>query len=654
MIKKIYMMMAVLCLVLLSGCSEGVATSQMNEEDHRFDPDQTWAIYWYLCGSDLESENGFASTDLEEMFQVDLPENVKVIVQTGGAYGWYNDMVDPNYIQRFVYDSHGFTCVDEQPLNNMGDPNTLADFLTFCNNNYPADRTMALFWNHGGGSVAGAAFDEIYDYDSLTLNEFHQAFDKAYDLSKTNPPLDLIGFDTCLMASIDTASTFSDIAEYMVASEELEPGDGWPYYDWLDRLGQDTGADGALLGKMICDSYLEDCELGFSADEATLSVVDLSKLSPLMEAYETMGKQALLASIENPEFLSSMARNAENSENYGGNTREQGYTNMVDLGHFAQNCSELLPEYSENVVTALDDCILYRINGSYRENARGLSCYYAYDGDMDSVYGYQQQGCSQAFKYLYEYQCSGTLSQSGIQYVNNLGYEKPQVPQVQDLVLRDEEYPLYIDDEDYVILKLKPEQMDILKSVHFQLAYVDEEDDFMLLLGDDNDIEADWDNGIFRDNFRGVWGAIDDHLVYMEVVYEDEYCTMFAVPILLNGEEYNLRVVYDFDDEDFHILGARQGLYEEGAADKNLVKLEEGDEITTIHYMASLYGDDEFEPYDMETFTVTDDTQFSEVDLGDGTFYLMFKLQDVKNNEAYSQIVEFDVQGDDWNIQIIE
>ena len=42
------------------------------------DKEETWAIYWYLCGSDLESQNGAASADLEEMLDADLPENVKV------------------------------------------------------------------------------------------------------------------------------------------------------------------------------------------------------------------------------------------------------------------------------------------------------------------------------------------------------------------------------------------------------------------------------------------------------------------------------------------------------------------------------------------------------------------------------------------------
>lgn len=47
--------------------------------------DGSWAVYWYLCGSDLESGGGFATTDLSEMMEVELPENITVVIQTGGA-----------------------------------------------------------------------------------------------------------------------------------------------------------------------------------------------------------------------------------------------------------------------------------------------------------------------------------------------------------------------------------------------------------------------------------------------------------------------------------------------------------------------------------------------------------------------------------------
>ena len=83
------------------------------------------------------------------------------------------------------------------------------------------------------GSVTGAAFDEIYGYDSLTLDEMYQAFSSVWNPSMEKQPLELIGFDTCLMATVDVAYTFADLAHYLVASEETEPANGWYYSQWV-------------------------------------------------------------------------------------------------------------------------------------------------------------------------------------------------------------------------------------------------------------------------------------------------------------------------------------------------------------------------------------------------------------------------------------
>ena len=618
------------------------------------DSDQTWAIYWYLCGSDLESEYGAATDDLSELLEVTLPQNVQVVIETGGAWMWMNDTVDGDYQQRYLYHGDELELVDQQPRANMGDPGNFAEFLSFCSQNYPADRTAVVLWNHGGGSVSGVSFDENYDYDSLTISELRQGFEQVFDLDETDPPIDLIGFDTCLMATVDAAAAFRDVAEIMVASEEMEPGCGWHYSGWVGALAEDPGMDGARLGQIICDTYLSECRWNFVGAETTLSVVDLQQIDPLLEAYEEMGAEALTHALVDPGFFSDFCFEAEYSENYGGNTRDQGYSNMVDLGDLARNCQEILPASAEKVLTALEDCVLYEVNGLYRMSASGLSCYHSYNGDLEDLEGYLSQGCSESFKSLYSYGLGGDMDQEILDYIASAGYEEEEIPEMPSLQEDgEEEYPLYIDDEDYVVLELDPDTLNMLKGVYFQLAYADEENDLLLLLGQDNDIQADWDAGIFRDNFRGVWGCLDGYLVYMEVYYEGQEYTAYSVPILLNGKEYSLRVIYDYNEEEFVILGARKGLDDSGMADKNLIQLRPGDEITTLHYASSLSGDDDFQQVPVDTFTVTEETAFTEEDMGDGCYVMMFELVDARNNCAYSEAVAFTVDGEMTDIEIL-
>jgi hypothetical protein len=380
-----------------------------------------WTVYWYVCGSNLESLYGCASNDLNEALAVAIPENVRVVIETGGSYQWHNEAVSNGAIQRFLLDSKGLTLVDEQPDANMGEAETLASFLYFCETNFPSEHKMMLFWNHGGGTVTGAAFDETHGYDSLTLREFASAFGVVYP-DAAEPPFDLVGFDACLMSTIDVANTFRGVASYMVASEELEPGCGWHYTGWLGALAKDPYIDAASLGKAICDSYLKGCRDQGVDHEITLALTDLGKLGKLTDSYNELGNEALLLALTDPNFFAHFGREARVSENYGGNTREQGYSNMVDLGDLVRNSAELFPSTAESVLEAIGDCVLYRINGDYRVEATGLSCYYSYNADINDFASYSLVGASEAFKYLYAYGLTGQLSSAGIEYVGKLGF----------------------------------------------------------------------------------------------------------------------------------------------------------------------------------------------------------------------------------------
>lgn len=602
--------------------------------------DGSWAVYWYLCGSDLESNGGFATNDLSELMEVELPENVNVVIETGGSAVWQNDLMDADKLQRWLYNSEGLQLVDEQPSASMGEAQTLADFLSFAKENYPAEKTAVVFWNHGGGSVTGAAFDEIYGYDSLTLDEMYQAFSSVWNPSMEKQPLELIGFDTCLMATVDVAYTFADLAHYLVASEETEPANGWYYSQWVGTLAQNPSMNGEELGKVICDAYYAGCEEVGTQDNTTLSLTDLTKVQALLDAYDTFGAEALAAACTDPGFFSQFGRVAAQSENYGGNTKEQGYTNMVDLGHMARQSVGMLGSAQE-VLDALDDCVLYQVGGQYRTEATGLSCYYSYNGDVEDFNSYAGLGAGVAFKYFYSYELTGELDNSGMAYIADMDFE--ELPEVKNLLSTDwDGAPLDLDEDGVSFLTLEPEANDILAGIGFSLYYVDEESDMMLLLGTDNDMNADWDNGVFSDNFRGVWGSIDGNIVYMELSYESEDYNLYAIPVLLNGEEYNLQVVYDFSTDEWNVLGARQGIDNSGMADKELRLLQEGDEITTIWYMSTASGDDEFEPYTAATVTVTADTAFGEMELPDGSYSMVYEMRDAMDNYAYSEPVTFD------------
>lgn len=211
-----------------------------------------------------------------------------------------------------------------------------------------------------------------------------------------------------------------------------------------------------------------------------------------------------------------------------------------------------------------------------------------------------------------------------------------------------EDAPLYIDRDGCAVLDLGPQAYDILASVSFELYMLDDSMDYLYYLGSDNNIEADWNRGVFTENFYGYWGNLDGVMVNMELVYEGDDFNRYVVPIYLNGVEYNLEVIYSYVTEDYSIEGARKPVTDNGMADKNLRQLQDGDKIDIIHYASSMDDDsDDLYPEIAATITVDSRTGFKDMPLGDGYYFMCFMMEDIRGNIASSEVVTFEVDGGD-------
>ena len=662
-------------LLILPGCGssgssgvipDGVAGGSAQQAFARsYNASDTWVVYWYLCGTDLESEMGAASLDIEELQQVKLPPNVKVVIQTGGAKEWHTDGVPANETARFLFDEHGLQKLSTTKDVNMGSGEALADFLRFGKDNFQADHRIFVFWDHGGGSIGGICYDERYD-EMMSLNELRQAFASVYEANAAEPPFELIGFDACLMATVDTLGSIHGFSRYMVASQEQEPGCGWDYSEWVGALAKDTSMGGASLGKIICDSFLKGCAEYEVADQATLSLADVTKAPALLSAYGSHGTEALqVASRDSRRFFSKFSRGADASENYGGNSFWQGYFDMVDLGDLVRNTQEPLPASSAPLLAALDDCVLYKVHGIYRPKASGLSCYYSYDGDADVWRAYADlETPPMPVKCLYYYLLFGDLPEEAQPYLSGAetyAFTSPETSAPMQSagsapaaatnavynVAALEDTPVDVDKDGAAYVRLSQEAMDLITSVHCQLIYMSEENNIMICLGSDSNVNADWERGIFSDNFFGKWPMLDGHPVYVEITQEGDGFNLYSVPIKLNGTPCSLQIVYDFKTEKYRILGARKK-EDAGkanlASSRDLIKLKEGDTVTTIHYVQPLDGNGELTEVDVDTFTLGKDPVFEDDEVGDGTYGYFFEFVDPLNRSALSDMVTYTIQ----------
>ena len=82
--------------------------------------DNTWTVFLYLCGSDLESEQGSATEDLAELVGAAGSDQVQFVVQTGGAKSWNDNKMDPDRMQRFLVQDGSIQEVDSIAAQDMG------------------------------------------------------------------------------------------------------------------------------------------------------------------------------------------------------------------------------------------------------------------------------------------------------------------------------------------------------------------------------------------------------------------------------------------------------------------------------------------------------------------------------------------------------
>jgi len=597
-------------------------------------PQAQWTVLLYMCGTDLESEGGAATNNLLELQDVQYDDNVNFIIQTGGTNTWQNDLINPGYLQRFKSDADGLTLLDQRKLASMGDPSTLSDFLKWGIKSYPADRYMVLFWNHGGGSIAGVEFDEVFDYDSLTLPELGEAF------KEVGQQFEIIGFDTCLMSTLENASTLSEYGNYMVASEEYEPGGGWAYADWTQYLMDHPGANGKMVGKQICDTYYSKCEYSGDDDMATLAVVDLKKVPALVAAFDAMATE-MTGITDEITTLQDYVRGAIRAENFGGNTDEEGYTNMVDLGDLTINTEDVVSKTAEDVLTALFDAVVYDVHGMTRAQANGLSVFFPLAVTKEECDSYAEVATSGNYLRFIEVVVSDwSVSDAGTD-IN----PKIVVPDQSGNSVTADEYTVdfntYISDDGYYYLEFL-NGFNSVQSVMFNFYYMDYDYGEYMLMGTDNDLVSDWDNGVFYDNFRGVWPALNGYYVDFNLIEEGVDYNLYSIPITLNGVDTNLRAAYVWDTDDtghFEVYGCWTGLDSEfGMSSREIVQLKDGDEVTIL-MNGQNWDTGETIQYEVGTFIVDGPVVLEEIDLFDGDYLFEYMVTDVFGSTYYSDSI---------------
>ena len=630
-----------------------------------------WLIYWYICGTNLESKDGEATKDIAEMERVKLPPNVKILIQTGTTSKWNHEIVNKN--ARYLYDSKGLRKISDYTAN-MYEAETLATFLKYGEKNYKADHRILIFWDHGG--VGGVCQDEEDTWNSLSMNDLKSGLEKVYGKSPKEIPFEIIGFDACLMGSYECANNIKGFARYMVASENEENGYGWYYTDWLKELAKNPASNGATLGKKICSGSLKDNINKKASDvgKVTFSVIDMSKFNRLHNAHRNFFLDALNRSATSKGFPRTFNGVVSGNLTSGNLTNEpvESYAKMyVDLKILAEKLQAHMPDTSRELIKAINHAVVGQPSNGDLMRGGGISTYYRYNNENYKLF--LDQNCAskeqKEFYNLFTVADTGTSTDeqdnSNAPKGSRSASVKPSLPL--------EDVAVSVDENKHLVVQLTPEQLELVSSVRcmviptgeFENSELGITESKLIILGNDVNFKGNWETGTFRDNFHNVWAALDGHIIFTAVTFSCVEYTIYEVPVKLNGEIRTLEVSYNYKDGKYSILSARKKSVR-GIADRNTKYLKAGDEVTPLFFEIVSKKDIDDKPDNIvkeypegylllkegTAFTVDENPTIKDKYLGEGEYLYYFEFYGpAETFLGRSQLVTFKV---DENNQIVD
>lgn len=324
----------------------------------------------------MDGDNNLESAAIEDLNEMEAADSnftdVKIIVLIDRVTGYdiSNDDWTGTRLYEITEDSDnsninstrlagmGLEGLDTDELN-MGDPDTITDFVSFVKETYESELYSLIMWNHGGGwrdidsslsstsdeTTRAICWDDTSGDDALYMEEVSSA------LNGEN--LAVIGFDACLMGMLEVGYQLKDSGNIMVASEENEPEDGWDY-DGLLSSFINTDKTGTSLAASIVNAF--ENEYG----QGTLSAVNLTVVDDVVDILDTFLDNLMLQ--EQGYILEGLYYSTVYNNSY------------IDLYQFVNHFSEL--GGAKGLKSSLDNYILSNFSGGTEEGSQGTSIYF--------------------------------------------------------------------------------------------------------------------------------------------------------------------------------------------------------------------------------------------------------------------------------------
>ena len=599
---------------------------------------------------------GAASSDIDEMVAETWSDNIRIVIQTGGAKRWSNQMINPNRTQRFLYESGRFSRVADLPLQPSYESQTLADFLTFCKDEYPADHSILVLWNHGGGPF-GYGNDSIYD-DQFTLADIRQALESVYDPGSKDKAFDIIGFDACLMSTLEVTHALDGFADYYVLSEEVEPGDGWDYTPWLRAMTNDPTMSPAAVARAIADSYTDFYmvrNVNFHTHgvpytvSVTFSVIDAAKAHELYAAYSDLARAQLKDAVKDIGVLSEIGRCGIRATRYA--TDYSDVFGTVDLGGYVDYMGDYYPEECSRIKKLIGETVLYSRQNGGLSDSQGIAVYLPVNvNDLNGLVYFLKYVYSisddDAITALYYYKQAGCLPDALKEKVREIADAEPVVLSTKAFEVFESTEPVITDTGFSIPVSL--ELQDLLVGYELEVNRYDWDHEKLINYGRDEYLDLDGD-GSMVSGFEGTWICLDGVPLEVEIISSTDAVTDYRARVKYNDEMSYLTFSCDNDTDAFSITGIRKIPIMNPDANfmyntKSNEQVEEGSKIVPVYRVTDIMANSD-QDVEGEEITFSDGSGITREALEDGYYVMSARITDQRGDSYYAPVVGATVEG---------
>lgn len=521
-------------LVTVGGLKrENVKIEQYEEISEQAD----YTILVYMNGSNLESDYGAAGKDLDEMQdalcqieqvnkETDKDIRVNIVVEAGGCEEWQYEPLENKSYSRFLLSSKGIKSVTDMEVRDMSRSNTLADFINYGTQSYPAKYYGIVFWNHGAGQIEGFGSDSNFDNAAMPLSEIRQGFEK----SELQEKFAFVSFDACLMGNLELAACLYDKADYLIASEELEPEAGHDYCWITEVTNPETEKNpGLYMGKKMVaayEEYYKDNDF-----KLTLSLMDLGSYELFHDSFhkylEEMTKD--YGDGEWTALWDTIGRNRQSLQCFGNRTGIAA--EIVDLTDLLEVFGKDGEKYDQ-LIDVINQLVVEHVSKGYEKEPTGLSIYLPSGANnwlKEDIAAYEGIPFCEIYQGLVKEYSKWLLQEQKIEWKETET------------------------ENNEVRVSIEAESLKNLCSAYLATFYETGYENVVCLIGTDSDVTFNQEGFLKAEPETVGFGLKGELLSFIEV-FNAEYYTEYMAPVLYNGELCTLTLAFDEENPDGKML----------------------------------------------------------------------------------------------------